>query len=83
MTSASGSTDFSSAAGAAGAAGTPLEAGGCTAPPSRNFSITSPIGSTTFDLYSGVVGATSVNAGPCVPAWGVAGVALSTNDGGA
>jgi len=83
MTSASGSTDFSSLAGAPGAAGALLAAGGGIAAPSRSFSMTSPIGSTTFEWYSGVVGAIAVIAGPCDADWAVAGAALSANEGGA
>jgi len=75
ITSASGSTDFSSAApGAAGA--------GAASPfPPRSFSITSPMGSTIVDLYSVPAGAVSVVVIVCCVA--VAGASTSTNDGGA
>jgi len=45
--------------------------------------MTSPIGSTTFEWYSGVVGAISVIAGPCDADCAVAGAAPSANEGGA
>ncbi len=65
ITSASGSTDFSSA----GAGPAPAAAG----LPLRSSAITSPIGSTTDDLYS-LAGGSGVGAAP-----GAAGVPASTS----